>query len=92
MENNDLNQLVLDKLTKVCICKSINRAAIKKAIAVCICKSINRAAIKKAIAAGARTVIEVKKITGAGNGSCHGRRCTPKIQEILDSELAKLND
>ena len=49
-------------------------------------------AIKKAIAAGARTVIEVKKITGAGNGSCHGRRCTPKIQEILDSELAKLND
>lgn len=74
MENNDLNQLVLDKLTKVCICKSINRTA-----------------IKKAIAAGARTVIEVKKITGAGNGSCHGRRCTPKIQEILDSELAKLN-
>lgn len=74
MENNDLNQLVLDKLTKVCICNSINRAA-----------------IKKAIAAGARTVIEVKKITGAGNGSCHGRRCTPKIQEILDSELAKLN-
>ena len=72
MENNNLNELVLDKLTKVCICKSINRAA-----------------IKKAIASGAKTVIEVKKITGAGNGSCHGRRCTPKIQEILDSELAK---
>lgn len=72
MENNDLNQLVLDKLTKVCICKSINRMA-----------------IKKAIASGAKTVIEVKKITGAGNGSCHGRRCTPKIQEILDKELAK---
>ena len=48
MENNNLNELVLDKLTKVCICKSINRAA-----------------IKKAIASGAKTVIEVKKITGA---------------------------
>lgn len=32
MENN-LNEQVLDKLTKVCLCKAISRAAIKKAIA-----------------------------------------------------------
>ena len=65
--NEALRQKVLDKMTKVCICKSINRAA-----------------MKKAIAAGAKTVIEVKKAVGAGNGACHGRRCTPKIQELLD--------
>jgi bacterioferritin-associated ferredoxin len=32
MENN-LNEEILDKLTKVCICKGISRATIKKAIA-----------------------------------------------------------
>jgi len=31
--NDDLNQEILDKLTKVCICKAISRASIKKAIA-----------------------------------------------------------
>jgi len=33
MEQNDLNQEILDKMTKVCICKGISRASIKKAIA-----------------------------------------------------------
>lgn len=32
MENNNLNEQVLDKLTKVCICKAISRATIKDAI------------------------------------------------------------
>lgn len=32
MENN-LNEEILDKLTKVCLCKGISRATIKKAIA-----------------------------------------------------------
>lgn len=31
--NDDLNQEILDKLTKVCICKAISRASIKKTIA-----------------------------------------------------------
>ena len=31
--SEDLNQDILDKLTKVCLCKAINRASIKKAIA-----------------------------------------------------------
>lgn len=65
MEQN-LNQDILDKLTKVCLCKAISRAT-----------------IKKAIENGARTVEEVKKITGAGSGGCGGKRCTPKIEELL---------
>ena len=66
MESEELNQHVLDKLTKVCLCKGISRAA-----------------IKKAIADGADTITKVHKATGAGFGSCHGRRCTPKIEELL---------
>ncbi len=67
MENN-IDSKILDKLTKVCICKGISRATIKLAI--------NN---------GAKTVEEVKKVTGAGSGGCGGRRCTPKIQEILNN-------
>lgn len=33
MENNNLNQEILDKITKVCVCKAISRATIKEAIA-----------------------------------------------------------
>ncbi|SHJ27014.1 BFD-like [2Fe-2S] binding domain-containing protein [Propionispora hippei DSM 15287] len=63
---NELNQEILDKLTKVCLCKGISRAT-----------------MKKAIAGGADTVEKVRKATGAGSGSCGGRRCTPKIEELL---------
>lgn len=66
MENNP-NQEILDKLTKVCICKGISKAT-----------------IKKAISNGASTVAEVQKTTGAGSGSCGGKRCTEKIQELLN--------
>ena len=66
--SDELNQEILDKLTKVCLCKGITRAT-----------------MKKAIAAGADTVDKVKKATGAGSGSCGGKRCTPKIQELIDN-------
>lgn len=66
MEDEELKQAVLDKITRVCLCKVINRAA-----------------MKKAIAAGADTVEKVRRATGAGSGPCHGRRCTPKIEELL---------
>lgn len=65
MENN-ANEKIMDKLTKVCICKSIDRAK-----------------IKEAIKNGAKTLEEVQKVTGAGSGSCHGKRCTHKIEELL---------
>ncbi|SEP29795.1 (2Fe-2S)-binding protein [Propionispora vibrioides] len=63
---NELNQEIMDKLTKVCLCKGISRAT-----------------MKEAIAGGADTVEKVRKVTGAGSGSCGGRRCTPKIEELL---------
>ncbi len=64
---NDLENEILDKMTKVCICKAISRAAIKNAI--------NN---------GCKTLQEVQKVTGAGSGPCGGRRCTPKILELLE--------
>ena len=68
MEEEKPNQEILDKMTKVCICKGIPRSTMKKAI-------LN----------GAKTLAQVQKATGAGSGPCGGRRCTPKIQELLDS-------
>lgn len=50
---------------------------------VCLCKGISRAAIKRAIKEGAVTVEQVQKATEAGTGACGGRRCTPKIEELL---------
>lgn len=69
MEQNDMNQEIMDKMTKVCICKGISRAT-----------------IKRVIREGAETVVEVQKATGAGSGPCGGRRCTIKIQELLDQQ------
>lgn len=63
---SDIEEEILDKMTKVCICKGISRAT-----------------IKKAIQNGAKTVSEVQKATGAGSGPCGGRRCTPKIEDLL---------
>jgi len=51
---------------------------------VCVCSGISRASAKKAISAGAKTVDEVKRATGAGSGSCKGSRCDDKIQGLLD--------
>lgn len=66
MENN-ANSDIMDKLTKVCLCKAIPRSK-----------------IKAAIRGGALTVEEVQKATGAGSGGCGGRRCTPKIEELIE--------
>ncbi len=65
---SDLNQEVLDKLTKVCICKAIPRST-----------------IKRVISEGAASLEKVQKATGAGSGPCGGRRCTPKILELLEA-------
>jgi bacterioferritin-associated ferredoxin len=67
MDNSDLNSEIMDKLTKVCICKGIPRSTMKKVI-------MN----------GASTLEEVQKATGAGSGPCGGRRCTPKILNLLE--------
>ncbi len=72
MENNNLNEQILDKLTKVCLCKAISRAK-----------------IKDAIRNGAVTVADVSKATGSCTGGCSGRRCTPKIQELINTYKSK---
>lgn len=65
--NGEINAEIMDKLTKVCLCKGISRAT-----------------IKKAIENGAKTVEDVRKATGATTGGCGGKRCTPKIQQLID--------
>ncbi len=63
---SEIDPQILDRITKVCICKAIPRST-----------------IKKVIRNGADTLIKVREATGAGSGSCNGRRCTPKILELL---------
>lgn len=49
---------------------------------VCHCKQVDYVTIRKAMAQGARTVEEIKEITGAGTGC---GRCIPEIEKILAS-------
>lgn len=53
---------------------------------VCICKGIKKREILARIRAGASTVEEVRKATGAGSGSCKGERCTPRIIGCLKKQ------
>ena len=52
---------------------------------VCICKGIRRRTFLNLIAAGTKTLPELRQATGAGSGPCGGRRCTPRLQELLES-------
>jgi NAD(P)H-nitrite reductase len=63
--------------------QNIKPEILDKLTKVCLCKGISRATIKKAIMNGAKTIEEVRKATGAGSGSCGGKRCTPKIEQLL---------
>lgn len=49
---------------------------------ICQCKNVDYLEIRKAMKAGARTIDEIKEITGAGTG-CGG--CVEQIEEILAS-------
>ena len=64
--------------------EDIHQDILDKLTKVCLCTAINRASIKKTIAGGANTLEKVQKATGAGSGSCGGRRCTPKILSLLE--------
>jgi NAD(P)H-nitrite reductase large subunit len=50
---------------------------------ICLCKGIRKSVFLKHIKAGRTTVEELQKATGAGTGSCKGKRCTPRIMELL---------
>jgi len=51
---------------------------------ICLCKGIKKKIFLKHIAAGLRTLDELRKATGAGSGPCGGKRCTPRILDLLE--------
>ena len=55
---------------------------------VCICKGIKKRVFWKVLDTGVRTKEEVNRLTGSGSGGCQGRRCGPRILEMLRN-LAK---
>ena len=50
---------------------------------VCICKGIKKSVFWKVLDTGVRTKEEVNRLTGSGSGGCQGRRCGPRILEML---------
>jgi bacterioferritin-associated ferredoxin len=50
---------------------------------VCICKGIKKKVFWKALDDGMRTRDDINRSTGSGSGSCQGRRCGPRIVEML---------
>lgn len=50
---------------------------------VCICKGIKQRVFWKALDSGLRTKDEINRFTGSGSGGCQGRRCGPRIAEML---------
>jgi bacterioferritin-associated ferredoxin len=64
--------------------QNMNTEIMDKMTKVCICKGIPRSTIKKVIREGADTLEKVQKATGAGSGPCGGRRCTERIQQLLE--------
>ena len=50
---------------------------------VCICKGIKTSVFWKVLDTGVRTKEEINHLTGSGNGGCQGRRCGPRIMEML---------
>ena len=72
--------------------QSLNQDVLDKLTKICLCKGIPRSRIKEAIKNGASSVPEVNKAVGSGSGSCGGRRCGPKIQELLDNMLLSETD
>ncbi len=61
-----------------------NEEIMDKLTKICLCKAVSRATVKKAIREGATTLEEVWEKTNTGNGSCGGRQCGYKIQELID--------
>jgi bacterioferritin-associated ferredoxin len=55
---------------------------------VCICKGIKKSVFWKVLDTGVQTKEEVNRLTGSGSGGCQGRRCGPRILEMLRN-LAK---
>lgn len=51
---------------------------------ICLCKKVSKEKVMETYNAGARTVNRIKYMTGAGSGACKGRRCTPKLEALVE--------
>lgn len=49
----------------------------------CICKGVKLIRLIEAIDNGARSFAEVAAVTGIGDGSCQGKRCSEKVAALL---------
>ena len=54
---------------------------------VCICKGIKTRTFWRALDEGAKTHAQIDAATGSGSGQCQGRRCGPRILEMLRQRL-----
>lgn len=61
-----------------------NKEILDKLTKTCFCKAVSRATIKKAILNGADTLEKVWEATNSGDGSCRGKDCGYKIQELIE--------
>lgn len=68
--------------------KSKEQQAIEGLKPICLCKGIRKSTFLKHIKAGLSTVEELQKATGAGAGSCKGKRCGLRIAELLSETKA----
>lgn len=50
---------------------------------VCICKGIKMRTFWRAMDEGAQTHEHIDRATGSGSGQCQGRRCGPRILEMI---------
>ena len=53
---------------------------------ICLCKGIRKSVFLRHIQDGCKTIEELRKATGAGSGPCKGKRCTPRILDLLQSK------
>jgi len=59
------------------------RSVIEGMKVVCICKGIKKRVFWNALDAGICTREDINRHTGSGSGSCQGRRCGPRILDML---------
>lgn len=59
------------------------RTVIEGMKVVCICKGIKKKVFWKAMDDGMCTRDDINRSTGSGSGSCQGRRCGPRILDML---------
>lgn len=60
-----------------------SRSVVEGMKVVCICKGIKKRAFWNALDAGICTHEDINRHTGSGSGSCQGRRCGPRILDML---------